>query len=79
MEQKRWRLTLMLQLQQKCENALASIVLGTQSYVVYFITSCDTAQDAWTVLRQHFERDNLANKLFLKSSTLEWKRKKECQ
>lgn len=52
--------------QQKCEKALASIVLGTQSSVLYLITSCDTAENAWTVLRQHFERDTLANKLFLK-------------
>ena len=33
---------------------------------LYLITSADTPRGAWNALRNHFERDTLANKLFLK-------------
>ena len=33
---------------------------------LYFITSAETPRDAWNALWNHFERDTLANKLFLK-------------
>ena len=33
---------------------------------LYLITSCEGPQQAWEALRNHFERDTLANKLLLK-------------
>ena len=35
---------------------------------LYLVTSCETAEEAWGVLRDHFERQCLANKLFLKKT-----------
>ena len=33
---------------------------------LYLVTSYDQPKDAWDALRNHFERETLANKLFLK-------------
>lgn len=33
------------------------------SSLTYLITSCEKPADAWQVLRDHFERDTLVNKL----------------
>ena len=53
--------------QKKSEKALATIVLGISSSKLYLTTSCECPKNAWNVLKQHFERDSLANKLFLKN------------
>ena len=52
--------------QKKSEKALATIVLGISTSKLYLTTSCECPKNAWNVLKQHFERDSLANKLFLK-------------
>ena len=33
---------------------------------LYLVTSCEQPKDTWDTLRKHFERETLANKLFLK-------------
>ena len=33
---------------------------------LYIITSCEEPKEAWDALKKHFERETLANKLFLK-------------
>ena len=33
---------------------------------LYLITSYETPKEAWDALKKHFERETLANKLFLK-------------
>jgi len=52
--------------QSDSEKAFSFIVLGVSAKLLYLITQCETASDAWKKLRGHFERDTLANKLFLK-------------
>ena len=46
--------------------ALSNIVLGMKTSQLYLVTSCTTPKDAWDALRNHFERDTLANKILLK-------------
>ena len=43
-----------------------SVVLLSEVLVSSAITSYENPKDAWDALRKHFERDSLANKLFLK-------------
>ena len=52
--------------QQKSLKAFSTIVLAISSSQLYLVTSCDSPKAAWDALRNHFERDTLANKLFLK-------------
>ena len=51
---------------KKSQKALSTIVMAVSPSQLYLITSCDTPQQAWESLRNHFERDTLANKLLLK-------------
>lgn len=46
--------------------AFSHIVLSVSDNLIYLITECANAQAAWDRLSAHFERDTLANKLFLK-------------
>ena len=46
--------------------ALSHIVLSVSDELLYLITECETAKEAWDKLSKHFERDTLANKMFLK-------------
>ena len=41
-------------------------MLAVSTSQLYLITSCEQPRNAWDTLRNHFERDTLANKLFLK-------------
>lgn len=51
----------------KCkQKAMATLVMGISSSLIYLITSCDNPKDIWDTLRAQFERNTLANKLFLK-------------
>ena len=52
--------------QKKSQKAFSTIVLAITAAQLYLVTSCEQAKDAWVALRNHFERDTLANKLFLK-------------
>ena len=40
--------------------------MGIQSNLIYLVTSCTTPKDLWDALKAQFERNTLANKLFLK-------------
>ena len=51
---------------RKSQRAFSTIVLVIGTPQLYLVTSCEQPKDAWDVLRNHFERDTLANKLFLK-------------
>ena len=54
----RWRL----------QKAFSTIVLAIDSARFYLITSSEEPKQAWDALRKHFERETLANKLFLKKN-----------
>ena len=51
---------------RKRERAFSLIVLSISTSQLYLVTSCVTPREAWDILRGHFERNTLANKLFLK-------------
>ena len=40
--------------------------MGISTSQLYLVTSYEVAKDAWDALRNHYERETLANKLFLK-------------
>ena len=48
------------------QKAFSTIVMSLSSSLLYLITLCELPKDAWDTLKKHFERDTLANKLFLK-------------
>ena len=48
------------------QKAFSTIVMALSSSLLYLVTSCELPNDAWNTLKKHFERDTLANKLFLK-------------
>lgn len=48
------------------QKAFSSIIMTISSSQLYLITSFEQPKDAWDALRNHFERDTLANKLLLK-------------
>ena len=52
--------------QKKSQRAFSTIVMAISSSQLYLITSVEQPKDAWDALRNHFERDTLANKLMLK-------------
>jgi len=51
---------------QKMQKAFSTIVLAVSTKQLYLITSAESPQEAWEALRVNFERDTLANMLFLK-------------
>ena len=48
------------------QKAMGTLVMGIQSNLIYLVTSCTTPKDLWDTLKAQFERNTLANKLFLK-------------
>ena len=50
----------------RMQKAFSVIVLAINSSQLYLVTSSETPSAAWTALRNHYERDTLANKLLLK-------------
>jgi len=50
----------------KSQRAFSSIVMAVSTSQLYLVTSCEGPKEAWDALRNHFERETLANKLFLK-------------
>ena len=46
------------------QKAMATLVMGISSNLIYLVTSCTTPKDVWDTLKAQFERDTLANKLF---------------
>ena len=54
------------ELEKKGQRAFSTIVMAVSTPQLYLITSCEQAKEAWDALRDHFEKDTLANKLMLK-------------
>ena len=54
------------QYQSRRAKAHSHIVLSVSDELLYLITECEDAKDTWEKLQSHFERDSLANRLFLK-------------
>ncbi|CAI8045672.1 Retrovirus-related Pol polyprotein from transposon TNT 1-94 [Geodia barretti] len=52
--------------QKKSQKEFSTIVMVIRSSQLYLITSFEQPKDTWDALRNHFERDTLANKLMLK-------------
>ena len=50
----------------RLQKAFSTIVLVIESAQLYLVTSCEEPKQAWDALKKHFERETLANKLFLK-------------
>ena len=53
---------------KRTQKAFSTIVMAVGTSQLYLITSTESQRDAWDILRNHFERDTLANKLFLKKT-----------
>ena len=51
---------------KKSQKAFSTIVMAVSTPKLYLLTSCEQPKDAWDTLCNHFERETLANKLFLK-------------
>ena len=52
---------------QESQKAVSTIVMAISTPQLYLITSCpEEPKEIWNTLRKHFERETLANKLFLK-------------
>lgn len=52
--------------ERKKEKAFSVLVLNVSTPQLYLITNCKTPKEAWEMLKAQFERDTVANKLFLK-------------
>ena len=48
------------------QKAFSVIAMSVATSLLYLITSCEQPKEAWDALKRHFERETLANKLFLK-------------
>jgi hypothetical protein len=48
------------------QKAFSTLALAVSSELVYLISDCTKPDEAWARLQAHFERDTVANKLFLK-------------
>ena len=51
---------------EKSQKALSTIVMAISTPHIYLVTSCEKPKEVWDTLRSHFERETLANKLYLK-------------
>ena len=54
------------QFRLKSQRAFSTIVLAIKTAQLYLVNSCENPKQARDLLKNHFERDTLANKLFLK-------------
>ena len=52
--------------QSESQKAFSYIAMSISTPQLYLITSCEEPKEAWDALKKHFERETLANKLFLK-------------
>lgn len=52
--------------QSESQKAFSVIAMSVSTSQLYLITSCEEPKEAWDALKNHFERETLANKLFLK-------------
>ena len=51
---------------QNRSKAFSIIVMLIEPSQLYLITECTDPNEAWTILKKHYERNTVANKLFLK-------------
>ena len=51
--------------QSRLRKAFSTTALAIDSFQLYLVTSCEEPKQAWNALKNHFERDTLANKLLL--------------
>jgi len=59
----------------KSQKVFLTIALAVSTRQLYLSTSLDKPKDAWDAIRYHFERDTLANRLFLKKQYFRTRRK----
>ncbi len=52
----------------KSQKAVSTLVMAITTPQLYLVTSCEGPKEMWDALRGHYERENLANKLFLKKT-----------
>ena len=52
--------------QKKSQRAFSTIFMAIDTSQLYLVISYDQPKDAWDALRNHFEHETLADKLFLK-------------
>ena len=52
--------------QSRLHKAFSTIVLAIDSAQLYLVTPCEEPEQAWNALKNHFERETLANKMLLK-------------
>ncbi len=50
----------------KSQKAVSTLVMAITTPQLYLVTSCEGPKEMWDALRGHYERETLANKLFLK-------------
>ena len=50
----------------KSQQAVSTLVMAITTPQLYLVTSCEGPKEIWDALRGHYERETLANKLFLK-------------
>ena len=55
-----------MQFDKSKQKAMATLVMGIHTSIIYMVTSCDDPKELWDTLKSQFERNTLANKLFLK-------------
>ena len=48
------------------QKAISKVVMAISTPQLYLVTSCEEPKDVWDFLKKHFERETLANKLYLK-------------
>ena len=51
--------------QRQAQKAFSTMVMSISTSQLYLITSREQLKDAWDALKNHYERDTLANKLLL--------------
>ena len=51
---------------KESQKAFSTLVMAISDPFIYLVTSCITPEEVWNSLKKNFERNNLANKLFLK-------------
>ena len=56
---------------------MAALVMGVHSSHIYLVTTCETAKEVWDTLEAQYERNTLANKLFLKRQFFTTKMKED--
>ncbi len=55
-----------LKFKSESQKAFSILAMAISASQLYLITSCEEPKEAWDALKKHFERETLANKLFLK-------------